>query len=87
MEDLELNNSIRVEDVMIDNFEIMNSPRIPIASVSLTRELKQEEATVAAGAVAAAPVEGAAATAAAPAEAGKGKEKEKEKEKGKGKGK
>ena len=83
VEDLELNNSIRVEDVMIDNFEIMNSPRIPIASVSLTRELKQEEATVAAGAVAAAPVEGAAATAAAPAEAGKGKEKEK----GKGKGK
>ncbi|MEJ7673224.1 MAG: hypothetical protein WKF59_11040 [Chitinophagaceae bacterium] len=27
--------------------EVLNSPRIPIASVTLTRQLKQEEATVA----------------------------------------
>lgn len=42
---LELNGNIRVEDVKADNFEIMNSPRIPIASVVMTRQLKQEEAT------------------------------------------
>jgi len=27
------------------NIEILNSPRIPIASVVMTRQLKQEEAT------------------------------------------
>ncbi|MGN6354235.1 MAG: 50S ribosomal protein L25 [Parafilimonas sp.] len=42
--DLKLNENIRVEDVKADNIEIMNSPRIPIASVVLTRQLKQEEA-------------------------------------------
>jgi len=42
---LELNANIRVEDVKDPNFEIMNSPRIPIASVVMTRQLKQEEAT------------------------------------------
>jgi large subunit ribosomal protein L25 len=57
---LELNSNIRVEDVKADNMEVMNSPRIPIASVVLTRQLKQEEA--------AAPAAGAAkAPAAAPA--------------------
>jgi large subunit ribosomal protein L25 len=68
--DLQLNGNVRVEDVKIDNYEIMNSPRIPIASVVLTRELKQEETTPAA--TAAAP--GAPATggpgATAPAQAG-----------------
>lgn len=62
---LELNGNIRVEDVKIDNYEILNSPRIPIASVVLTRQLKQEEA---AAAPAAKPAAGAAAPgAAAPA--------------------
>ena len=42
---LELNANIRVEDVKDPNFEIMNSPRIPIASVVMTRQLNQEEAT------------------------------------------
>lgn len=42
---LELNGNIRVEDVKVDGMEILNSPRIPIASVVLTRLLKQEEAT------------------------------------------
>jgi large subunit ribosomal protein L25 len=42
---LELNENIRVEDVKDPNYEIMNSPRIPIASVVMTRQLKQEEAT------------------------------------------
>ncbi len=40
---LELNENIRVEDVKEDNIEILNSPRIPIASVVMTRQLKQEE--------------------------------------------
>ncbi len=38
---LELNGNLRVQDVQTDNFEIMNSPRIPIASIVLTRQLKQ----------------------------------------------
>lgn len=44
---LELNENIRVQDIVSDNMEIMNSPRIPIASVTMTRQLKQEEATAA----------------------------------------
>lgn len=75
---LELNGNIRVEDVKEPNYEILNSPRIPIASVVLTRQLKQEEATVApatgAAPAAAAPAAGAAApVAAAPAAKEKGK--------------
>ena len=42
---LELNGNVRVEDVKADNMEILNSPRIPIASIVMTRQLKQEEAT------------------------------------------
>src|SRR6478735_6535313 len=42
---LDLNGNIRVEDVKVEGIEILNSPRIPIASVVLTRQLKQEEAT------------------------------------------
>ncbi len=76
IDSLELNGNIRVEDVKIDNYEILNSPRIPIASVVLTRQLKQEEA--AAPVAGAAPAAGAAAPAAAapaaaPAKAAKGK--------------
>ena len=41
---LELNGNLRVEDIVAENMEIMNSPRIPIASVTMTRQLKQEEA-------------------------------------------
>lgn len=44
---LDLNGNIRVEDVKVVGMEILNSPRIPIASVVLTRLLKQEEATAA----------------------------------------
>ncbi len=44
---LDLNGNIRVEDVKEPNLEILNSPRIPIASVVLTRQLKQEEASAA----------------------------------------
>ena len=67
---LELNQNIRVEDVKDPNYEILNSPRIPIASVVMTRLLKQEEAAVTpAATVAAAPAKGAATPAAAPAKA------------------
>ena len=66
IDDLELNGNIRVEDVQVEHYEIMNSPRIPIASVTLTRELKQEEAVAPTGAAAPAAA-GAAGTAAAPA--------------------
>ncbi len=76
LSDLELHGNIRVEDVMIDNYEILNSPRIPIASVVTTRLLRQEESTEKPAAVAgAAPAPGAApaagAAAAAPAAAAK----------------
>lgn len=47
---LELNGNIRVEDVQEANYEILNSPRIPIASVVMTRQLKQEEAAAPAAA-------------------------------------
>ena len=60
---LELNGNIRVQDVKADNMEIMNSPRIPIASVTMTRLLKQEEAS--APKAAAAPAAAKAAPAAA----------------------
>jgi large subunit ribosomal protein L25 len=43
IDNLELNGNVRVEDVKADNMEIMNSPRIPIASVVMTRALRQAE--------------------------------------------
>lgn len=74
VENLEIGGNIRVEDVKDENFEVLNSPRIPIASVVTTRALRQEESTAdkaapakAAPAKAAAPAKGA--TAAAPAKA------------------
>lgn len=42
--DLKLNENIRVQDVKAENMEILNSPRIPVASVTMTRQLKQDEA-------------------------------------------
>jgi large subunit ribosomal protein L25 len=47
IDELKLNENIRVQDVKQENMEIMNSPRIPIASVTMTRQLKQEEAKAA----------------------------------------
>ncbi len=71
IDNLELNGNIRVEDVKVDNYEIMNSPRIPVASVVLTRQLKQEEATAPAATAGATPAAAPAAAAktAAPAKA------------------
>lgn len=42
--ELDLNGNIRVEDVKLDNIEVLNSARIPVATVVLTRALKQEQA-------------------------------------------
>lgn len=44
---LELNGNIRVEDVQLDGVEKLNSPRIPMASIVMTRQLRQEEAAAA----------------------------------------
>ncbi len=64
---LELHGNIRVQDVVAENMEILNSPRIPVASVVTTRALRQEETAAAAPAAGKAPA--AAAGKAAPAAA------------------
>src|SRR6478735_11209689 len=60
VDNLEIGGNIRVEDVKDENFEVLNSPRIPIASVVTTRALRQEEATAAPKTAAAAPAKAAA---------------------------
>jgi large subunit ribosomal protein L25 len=69
VENLEIGGNVRVEDVKDENFEILNSPRIPIASVVTTRALRQEEATADKAAPKSAAPAKAAAPAAAPAKA------------------
>ncbi len=44
---LELNGNMRVEDVKADDMEVMNAMRQPIASVVLTRALRQAESEAA----------------------------------------
>jgi large subunit ribosomal protein L25 len=48
VEHLEIGENVRVEDVKVENYEVLNSARIPIASVVTTRALRQEEAAAAA---------------------------------------
>lgn len=48
IEKLELHGNIRVEDVIADNMEVLNSPRIPVASVVTTRALRQADTEAAA---------------------------------------
>jgi large subunit ribosomal protein L25 len=50
IDNLELHGNIRVEDVKVANMEILNSPRIPIASVVTTRALRQAETEATKGA-------------------------------------
>lgn len=60
IENLKLHENIRVQDVVAEHMEILNSPRIPIASVVTTRALRQaadNEAAAAKGA----PAKGGAA--------------------------
>jgi large subunit ribosomal protein L25 len=64
---LELNENIRVENIIAENMEVLNSPRIPIASVTMTRQLKQEEAAAPKAATPAAAAPAAAPAKAAPA--------------------
>ncbi|MEO7960163.1 MAG: 50S ribosomal protein L25 [Ginsengibacter sp.] len=64
LSELKLNENVRVQDVKADNMEILNSPRIPVASVTMTRQLKQEEASGAKAAPADAKAAPAAKTAA-----------------------
>ena len=82
IDNIELHGNIRVQDVKVDNMEILNSPRIPVVSVTTTRALRQEEtaattpgaavpAAAGAAAPAAATAAGAKAPAAKPAEKGK----------------
>ncbi|RYZ39441.1 MAG: 50S ribosomal protein L25, partial [Sphingobacteriales bacterium] len=52
IEKLQIGGNVRVQDVVSDNMEVMNSPRIPVASVVTTRALRQaetDEAKAAAG--------------------------------------
>ena len=65
IENLQLHGNIRVEDVKLEHMEILNSPRIPIASVVTTRALRQAETDAAAAATAG--KAGAAKAAAKPA--------------------
>jgi len=44
---LELNENIRIQDINVPNIEVMNPPRIPVASIVMTRLLKQEESEAA----------------------------------------
>jgi large subunit ribosomal protein L25 len=44
---LELNGNIRVQDINVPNIEVLNPPRIPVASIVMTRQLKQEESEAA----------------------------------------
>jgi len=57
---LELHGNIRVQDVIAENMEILNSPRIPVASVVTTRALRQAETDAAAAPAGAAPAKAAA---------------------------
>lgn len=68
---LKLHDKIRVQDVKVEKMEVLNSMRIPVASVTTTRQLRQEETKAVTTTVAAAPAAGtatpAATAAAAPA--------------------
>ena len=62
IDNLEIGENLRVEDVKDENYEVLNSPRIPIVSVVTTRALRQEEAAAPAkGAAPAAPAKAAPA--------------------------
>lgn len=50
IDNLQLLGNVRVEDIKPANMEVMNSPRIPVASVVTTRALRQAETDAAAAA-------------------------------------
>ena len=65
IDDLQLHGNIRVQDVIAPNMEILNTPRIPIASVVTTRALRQADTEAAAAAAPGAKAAAAPAAAAA----------------------
>ncbi len=67
IDNLQLHGNIRVQEVVAENMEILNSPRIPVASVVTTRALRQadSEAAAAPAAKGAAPAAAKAPAAAA----------------------
>ncbi len=65
IDDLQLHGNIRVQDVDAPNMEILNTPRIPIASVVTTRALRQADTEAAAAAAPGAKAAAAPAAAAA----------------------
>ncbi len=65
--DLQLHGNVRVQDVVAEHMEILNSPRIPIASVVTTRALRQADTEAAAAASAPKAKAAPAAAAAKPA--------------------
>jgi large subunit ribosomal protein L25 len=50
IDNLQLYENVRVQDVVLENIEILNSPRIPIATIATTRALRQAETEAAAAA-------------------------------------
>ena len=66
IDNLQLHGNVRVEDIKVENMEILNSPRVPVASVVTTRALRQEATDAAAAPKGAAPAAAKAAPAAAP---------------------
>ena len=50
IENLQLYENVRVQDVVLEHVEILNSPRIPVATVATTRALRQAETEAAAAA-------------------------------------
>jgi large subunit ribosomal protein L25 len=71
---LELGKSVKVSEIKIDNFEILNPPQVSIASVSIPRQARIEEEEAAAAAAAAATAAAEAGEAAAGAEGAEGTE-------------
>jgi large subunit ribosomal protein L25 len=69
IDSLQLHGNIRVQDVVVEHMEILNSPRVPIASVVTTRALRQADSDAAAAATGgkAAPAKAAPAAKAAAA--------------------
>jgi len=43
IDSLQLYENVRVQDVVLENIEVLNSPRIPLATVATTRALRQAE--------------------------------------------
>jgi large subunit ribosomal protein L25 len=43
--DLDVGKSVRVSDIVKTNFEVLKAPSVPIASIEVTRAMKEQENT------------------------------------------